>query len=94
VLLLEIGLWSRVLDLKKKEFERAENAGQAFSILMRLIEADLPHATGTKYANIVAACLKGYEKGIEMNQMDFRRDVTNTLEELASFTGRMTGLPV
>lgn len=78
-------MWSRALDLKRKAFESAETPEWAFSILFALAKTDLPHAMGTKYANVVTACLKGWGSGPEWKQIDFAKDVTNVLEELTSF---------
>ncbi|KAI9779801.1 MAG: hypothetical protein M1816_003337 [Peltula sp. TS41687] len=84
VLLLEIGLWSRVLDLKRKAFDNAATPQQAFTVLLELAETNLPHVAGTRYANVVTTCLKGWGNNSERTQIDFGKVVTNVLEEIAT----------
>lgn len=79
-------MWSRVLDLKRKAFDNAATPQQALAVLLELAEANLPHVAGTRYANVVTTCLKDWGNSSERKQIDFGKDVSNVLEELATLT--------
>jgi hypothetical protein len=82
VLLLEIGLWTYVLQLDKSGFKEVATAEEARDILLKRANQDISHAMGSEFSGVVLGCLSGKSEKGQGQELNFQCDVLDVLEEL------------
>jgi hypothetical protein len=80
--LLEIGLWTYVLQLDKSGFKEIMTAEEAQELLKKRAGQDISHAMGTEFSGVVLGCLSGKVGKGQDQELDFQCDVLDVLEEL------------
>lgn len=80
--MLEIGLWTYVLQLDKSGFKKIMTAEEAQELLKKRAGQDISHAMGSEFSSVVLGCLNGKVGKGQDQELDFQCDVLDVLEEL------------